>query len=189
MTRLLLLLFIIAAAVFPGCQEQPAAQPQEQTQPPAPALPRPNLEKWQAAFKRADKIELYSILPDGDKSDLPKFMNWPIAGSAVITDPKEQEKLYSLLEQFIYDVPEHPFKPTACKFKPHHALSFTDNSGSHRLLICFTCGEVRTESFTLPTYKGEVHLRWQAGDELDELLKAHGVETREERARRLKKMN
>jgi hypothetical protein len=174
MTRLLLLLFLFAAAIFPGCQEKPIPAPQ------SPSRPRPNLAKWQAAFQRADKIELYSVEPIyGDTSVRPKIQGFPIIGSTVITNEAEKEKLYHLLEEFIYDVPENPIIEEPCKFSPHHAISITDNTESHKIVICFICSQVLTVSKTLPTHFSSVGLSQEAQTKLDELLKAHGVETAE----------
>jgi hypothetical protein len=182
MTRLLLLLFILAAPAFPGCHKEPVEQSK------SPPLPRPNLEKWQAAFKRAEKIELYSILPKyGDKSDSPKFNNWPIVDSAIITDPVEKERLYRMLDQLIYDdTPD--YKSPACKFGPHHGLSIYEGSEKHDLVICFTCEQVQRISKTLPTGRLESGgLSTKEFDDMEAILKAHGIETLDERFLRRKK--
>jgi hypothetical protein len=177
MSRLFFMFALFSMAVSLGCSGKPKAQP------------RPNLAHWQAAFRQADKFELYSILPIyGDTSDQPKFMSFPIVGSTTITDPSEKEKLYQLLEEFIYDVPvEQPNGVTACKIMPHHALSFTDKSDTHEIAICFICGQVITKSKSLPTYIGDVGLSAQAKTELESILKAHGVETAEESSARQRK--
>ena len=176
MTRLLLKLFILFAAITPGCQENPAAQPQ------SPSRPRPNLEKWQAAFKRAEKIELFSILPISPrKFDLPNsdiLGKYPVVGSATITDEAEKDKIYRLLKFFIYD--HHPDArdiSLSCIFSPHHALTITENGATHKIIICFTCGEVRTWSSVLP-YQDVKFLGTDEKEEkeIDAILKAHGIE-------------
>lgn len=175
MTRLLFLLFILAAAVFPGCQEKPAEHPPTQ-----PARPRPNLAQWQAAFNQADKIELLSILPKHQKlfDHLPKFDGYPVVDTATISDANEKDQLYQLLEALIYDqMPGERELHLECKFAPHHAISITKNNEIHRIVICFACEQVLANSKTLPNQKITFlsHLANQER-ELDAILKAHGIE-------------
>lgn len=180
MTRLIFLTFFIALLSLQGCQEK------------AKVLPRPNLEKWQAAFKQANKIEILSILPGhSDSLDSLKFHKWPIVGSATITDPMEKERLYQLLDKIIFDEPEpsnEPHTVTGCKFSPHHGLSITDKTEIHDLLICFTCDQVQRISRTLPTGRFESGgLTTKEFEELEAIFKAHGIETLKEHAARRRK--
>jgi hypothetical protein len=96
----------------------------------------PSSKTAKEILEGADRIELYSLDPEGD--DRNEFHGWPVLGKAEIQNARTRKRVVDSFCKSLADAKELPAKNC---FEPRHGIRATLNRETVDIVICFRCSQ------------------------------------------------